>query len=235
MNERPQWQYDEMHQVGVDYADPQAVAVYDARHRKFRDVEKENEAILDGLDVRAGQVVLEMGCGTGAFSMQAARRGAHVHAVDVSRAMLDFASDRAGRAGVKGIEFHHGGFLTYDHSGEPVDAAVSSVALHHLPDFWKIVGLERLAGIMRPGGRLYLMDVVFAFDPARHAQVFDHTLETFARKADPQIAEDFALHLASEFSTTTWIMEGMLERAGFAIDRADCHDDLFLQYWCTRR
>ncbi len=34
---------------------------------------------------------------------------------------------------VDNIEFHNIGFLTYMHKGEPLDAVVSQLALHHLP------------------------------------------------------------------------------------------------------
>ena len=37
------------------------------------------------------------------------------------------------------------GFLTFTAPEEPVDAVLSSIALHHLPDFWKGVALQRIA------------------------------------------------------------------------------------------
>lgn len=44
----------------------------------------------------------------------------------------------------KGIEAVEGGFLTYEHEGEPVDLVHTRNALHHLPDFWKAVALARI-------------------------------------------------------------------------------------------
>ena len=35
--------------------------------------------------------------------------------------------------------------LTYEHEGDPPDAVLTRNALHHLPDFWKVAGLERIA------------------------------------------------------------------------------------------
>lgn len=43
-----------------------------------------------------GRRILDAGCGTGAFAVEAARRGAEVIAVDLSPTLLDFARDRAG-------------------------------------------------------------------------------------------------------------------------------------------
>ena len=42
----------------------------------------------------------------------------------------------------------------------PFDLVISEYALHHLPDFWKAVALERMAGFLRPGGTLRLRDLV---------------------------------------------------------------------------
>ncbi len=39
-------------------------------------------------------------------------------------------------------------------------------ALHHLPDFWKAIALDRIATFLRPGGVLRLHDLIFDFQPA---------------------------------------------------------------------
>lgn len=89
------WQYDEMQQAGLDYTDSARVQIYDAQHSQFRDVEKENEDIIECIGLTQHHRVLDMGTGTGAFALQAARCCERVYAVDVSRAMLDYASEKA--------------------------------------------------------------------------------------------------------------------------------------------
>lgn len=76
-----------------------------------------------------------------------------------------------------GIEFHRAGFLTFSPGEESVDFIVSGFALHHLPDFWKQVALVRLAGMLRPGGRLYLRDVAFSFPPAEYERAISGRIE----------------------------------------------------------
>jgi hypothetical protein len=49
--------------------------------------------------------------------------------------------------------------------GAPLGAAVTQIALHHLPDFWKQIALIRIAGMLKDGGRLCLRDMVYSFDP----------------------------------------------------------------------
>ena len=52
MSTVPSWQFNEMKQVGKDYADVAEVQAFDAFHGKLRNVEKENEAILALLSIQ---------------------------------------------------------------------------------------------------------------------------------------------------------------------------------------
>ncbi len=163
----PSWQYDEAIPVGGDFSRGEVVEAYDAFHRRFRDVDKENAAIIAGLDLQEDQVLVDVGCGTGVFAVQAARRCARVHAVDVSAAMLDYTQRKAQSQGLTNVICHHGGFLTYVHTDGPVDAVTTSMALHHLPDFWKQKALARLNAMLRKGGRIFLAEVRPTWSPRR--------------------------------------------------------------------
>ena len=59
-----------------------------------------------------GARVLDAGCGTGALSVEAARRGAHVVAIDLSPTLIDLARERLPHSLGQGkIEFHVGDML----------------------------------------------------------------------------------------------------------------------------
>jgi ubiquinone/menaquinone biosynthesis C-methylase UbiE len=219
MNARPDWFYDEMRHVGVDYSDAKEADRYDERHGRFRNVEEENRAILDAIRLEPGQTLIDLGTGTGAFALQAAPRCEKVFAVDISPAMLARASRKAEEASLGNIEFHPGGFLTYQHSAEPVNAVVSKLALHHLPDFWKLVALQRIRALLKPGGRFYLMDVVYGFDSNECLERIGEMLKQFTAEAGPEAAASLRGHVQNEYSTLDWVMEGLLARAGFRIDR----------------
>lgn len=111
---RAGWRYDEMRQVGVDFEDPGQVAAYDLKQGADRDAERR---LVERLGIAPGQVVVDLGCGTGSFALEAARAGARVRAVDVSAGMVAFVRAAASREGVHGLVAEHAGFeiLEMDH------------------------------------------------------------------------------------------------------------------------
>ncbi len=205
----PPWMFQEFAPVAVDLSSPEAVAAYD--RNQGTDPVHDN-ALLDRLGVGPGTHLVDLACRTGAFAVEAARRGARVHGVDVAERMLEYTWRRAAAAGVE-VALHHAGFLTYAHVGAPADVVTIKSALHQLPDFWKQVALLNVAGYLRPGGTLYLWDLLFTFPPARYGQNLQRLVDDFGGRGFSRA--DFETHLREEFSTFGWILEGMLDRAGF--------------------
>ncbi len=230
----PNWQYNEMRHVGTNYASQAEVQAYDERMRKLRDIDGEIRHALDLLNLQPHQTLLEIGTGTGSLAIAAAKCCRRVVAVDISAVMLEYAAGKAMACGASNVEFVHAGFLTFA-AGEQFDAAASQIALHHLPDFWKMVAMHRLAGMLRPGARFFLQDVVYSFDVADHAQAVEGWLADYASKAGPHRAEDAARHVRDEHSTMAWMMEGILQRAGFRIEKAAFSGKLFAEYLCVKQ
>ena len=236
MKDYPNWFYDEMKHAGVDYSNPAQVAVYDERHQKFRDYRKGVEAIINALALGPEHTVIDMGVGTGAFTLHAAPRVKTIYAVDVSPVMLDYTRQKAGEAGLTNVVFCHAGFLTYEHQAPAVDAVISTAVLHHLPDFWKGVGLRRVAQMLKPGGRFYLFDVVFPAELSGYETRFNGWVDGMAQAVGPDFAAEAEAHIRDEYSTYDWAMEGLLTRAGFRIDSAVYADGLGgATYLCTRQ
>ena len=226
---RRSWQYDEMRQVGVDFENPDQVAQYDARQGSDQKAERE---LVDRLGIVPGQVVVDLGCGTGSFAREAARAGARVHAVDVSKAMLDYVEEAAHREGTPDLHVKHSGFLTLDALPNSVDVVVSRFALHHLPDFWKQVALLRLCQVLRPTGKLYLLDVVFSFE----AELYEPSIEAWLQRM-PELSgfsrQDFETHVREEYNTFGWVLEGFLVRAGFEIVEQSYLAPEYAEYLCV--
>lgn len=230
MNTDNDWRLNEFRQIGTDYSSVEEVREYDSRMRKFRDIEAENRQVLDLLRADGNSVLLEIGTGTGAFARTAGRCCASVTALDISDVMLSYASLRAAEEKLRNVEFVKAGFLSYDYKPEYFDGAVSSLALHHLPDTWKAVALRNIHKCLKPGGRLVLTDVVFNWENESPETYFSRIVERA-----PGSRVNFAKHIACEYSTLTWVMNGLLERAGFIIEKDECKDEFLHFYCCVKR
>jgi len=206
--ETPTWRLDELLHAGPEHLNPGYVAAYDDKSPTDW---TDDLAKLSALGIGAESTVVDLGAGTGAFARAVAPLVARVVAADVSDAMVDNMRRR-------GVEAVHAGFLTYEHEGAPPGAVFSRNALHHLPDFWKTVALERIARLLQPRGVLLLRDIVYSFEPGDA----DDAIASWLASApdDPAkgwTADQLAEHLREEHSTFTWLLEPMLERAGFVI------------------
>jgi putative AdoMet-dependent methyltransferase len=226
----PDWQWNEMQQIGTDYADIHEVEKYDERMGAFRDVNTENREMLDMLQLPAGATVLEIGCGTGRFVRAASAAGLQATAIDVSSIMLAYVQDKAQREGLNAITTQQAGFLTLDFPAGSFDAVVSGAALHHLPDAWKMVALHHIARVLKPHGQFILRDVVFSVHEAETPEmIFERFADSFKG-----MRLEAARHVAQEFSTYDWIMEGLLKRAGFRILIEQEVAQSFVVYHCQK-
>lgn len=126
--------------------------VYDRRWAGY--VEASVRETLRRVDVRDGDAVLDVGCGTGALLAALAER---IHAsrlvgVDLSPAMLARAREKLGRRAA--LVAAEAGRLPL--ADGRFDLVVSSSALHYWPD--PVTGLAEMTRVLRPGGRVAITD-----------------------------------------------------------------------------
>ena len=104
------------------------------------------------LGAEAGRSVLELACGRGGFAeWLAANTGADVLGLDISRSQLRHAKRRK-RAN---LSFVHHDIMRVDELGRAFDAVMFMDADCYLPD--KRLAVERIAKVLRPGGRFVLV------------------------------------------------------------------------------
>lgn len=112
--------------------------------------------------IQTGQRVLDIGCGTGALTVRAARRGARVVGIDVNAQMLDIARRRvAGINPALNVELCEMGVAELD--GEPAssyDIVMSGLCLSELTDGERTFALRQVYRLLKPGGLLLLADEV---------------------------------------------------------------------------
>ncbi len=104
---------------------------------------------VDGLQLDKGSSVLDVACGPGELCVALSAAGLRPVGIDLSKGMLDHART--------GVPLVHGDGLQLPFAGSSLDGAVSGFALRNvadLPTLW-----AELARVVRPGGRLALLEV----------------------------------------------------------------------------
>jgi cyclopropane-fatty-acyl-phospholipid synthase len=114
--------------------------------------ERKLEYAFESLGLRAGDSVLDVGCGWGGFVRYCAARGVAATGISLSRHQLDFARRRLDEDGLQATLLYQD-FFTYE-PGRRFDAISLMGVIEDLSDYDKVMG--RLSGWLRPGGRIYL-------------------------------------------------------------------------------
>src|SRR4051795_4793344 len=115
-----------------------------------------------GGPIRSFDRALEIGAGTGYFSLNLARAGliGELTCTDISQGMLDELSETAGRLGI-GVETVCTDAERLPFEDVSFDLVFGHAILHHIPDLDQ--AFSEFRRVLRPGGR-----VAFCGEPSRH-------------------------------------------------------------------
>jgi len=207
------WWYNDRQQVGLDFDDEAQVSTYDIRQAGSAERDRE---LLRHLGVSADMAVADIGCGTGILICEAARTCKSALGIDISHAMLSAAKARAEGLGCDNLTFQQAGFLSFDAPEGVFDLITAKNALHHLPDFWKAMAFSRIYATLKPGGRLYIRDVMFSGPPQHLAKAVEGWIDWLAANTGYS-REEGASHVRDEYSTFAWAIERMLNDCGFRV------------------
>ncbi len=111
--------------------------------------------------LRAGEHVVDVGCGAGIDSLIAARMVApagEVVGVDMTPQMLGRARTSAAAGGFSNVRFHEGLAESLPVADEWADVVISNGVLNLFPD--KLAGLREMSRVLKPGGRLQIGDIL---------------------------------------------------------------------------
>jgi demethylmenaquinone methyltransferase/2-methoxy-6-polyprenyl-1,4-benzoquinol methylase len=114
----------------------------------------------DLAELEPGATALDVCCGTGDLALELAARvgpDGSVVGCDFSERMLDLARAKAGRRGVAAVRFEWADALRLPHGDASFDAATIAFGARNLSDLDR--GLSELRRVVRPGGRLVILEI----------------------------------------------------------------------------
>lgn len=140
----------------------------------------------------AGSVLLDVACGPGLVLEALAAGFDEVRGIDITPEMVERARARLAAAGIARSRVDEGSAYALPFPDGVVDVVVSRLALHHLeePD----AALREMARVLRPGGRLVVVDLIGSEDPA--AAALHDALETLRDPSHVRLLAETALRAA---------------------------------------
>ncbi|GAA2843734.1 class I SAM-dependent methyltransferase [Crossiella cryophila] len=126
-----------------------------------RDASRRMTALMiEKVEVRPGQRVLDIGCGTGRPAVDLAKAaGVEVVGVNVSRLQLERAGQLAAEEGLADrVRFQFADAMALPFGPGSFDGVWLFESLFHMPDQRQV--LCQIAEVLRPGGRLVIADLV---------------------------------------------------------------------------
>jgi ubiquinone/menaquinone biosynthesis C-methylase UbiE len=116
------------------------------------------DRLLEALQPQSGETALEVGPGTGYYTLSVARTVARLHVFDLQQDMLDHTMRRAAAAGIANIEPRRGDARSLPYDDASFDAAYLVTVLGEIPD--QDAALRELRRVLRPGGRLVVGELL---------------------------------------------------------------------------
>ena len=186
------------------FYDPMTQILTFGRERQFR------RRMIRLARIKAGDRVLDIGCGTGSLSLaagEAAGPSGVVYGIDPSKEMIAVARRKAERRR-SDVRFESGAAEKLRFGDGDFDIVISSLVLHHLPPDVKAQAFAEFRRVLVPGGRFFALDL-----RGRHHGFLGHL---------------FALHSHAGAADET---SDLLAKAGFAGVESGPAGFRGLMYW----
>ncbi len=146
---------------------------YDSYMRKvtFGREQVLREMTVDLAQVKPGNSVLEIGCGTGTLTLAAKQRvgpTGEAFGIDQIPGMVEASQRKAAQANQK-ITFQVGSIDNIPFPDNRIDAVMCSFMIFHMSEETRRKGIAEIQRVLKPGGRLLVLDMASPTQPVQRA------------------------------------------------------------------
>ncbi|KAL1914147.1 uncharacterized protein VTP21DRAFT_10818 [Calcarisporiella thermophila] len=140
-------------------------------------IENLTDLLINKIDVKSGERVLDIGCGVGGPAIRLARMtGAKVVGISISESQVKQATENAIKSGMaEQVSFEYADAMDLPFPPNSFDAVLALESIIHMD---RLNTLQQIAKVLRPGGRLVLTDI---FCRESDSSQVNETIEKFRR------------------------------------------------------
>ncbi|HEX3044023.1 MAG TPA: class I SAM-dependent methyltransferase [Bacillota bacterium] len=145
------------------------VSSYDSYMKKIT-LGRENamrEMTVNLAQVKPGDQVLEVGCGTGTLTLAAKRQAGpagKVFGIDIIPGMIDLSRRKATQAGLD-VTFQLGSIEDIPFSANQFDVVICSFMIFHMSEMVRNKGIAEIYRVLKPQGKLMALDLALPTNP----------------------------------------------------------------------
>jgi ubiquinone/menaquinone biosynthesis C-methylase UbiE len=146
---------------------------YDSYMRKIT-LGRENalrEMTVNLAQVKPGDCVLEVGCGTGTLTLAAKRQAGpsgKVFGIDIIPGMIDLSQQKAAQAKLD-VKFQLGSIEDIPFSANQFDVVMCSFMIFHMSEMVRRKGIAEIYRVLKPQGQLMVLDLALPIHPVSRA------------------------------------------------------------------
>jgi ubiquinone/menaquinone biosynthesis methyltransferase len=169
--------------------------------------------------LKPGDKVLEVGCGTGNLTIAAKKQvgqSGEVIGIDIAPEMITVATRKAARKKVD-IKLVTASIEKIPFDDNTFDYVLCSFMIHHMPEYVRLNGIKEVYRVLKPGGHLFVLDFTLPEKTKQRNLVRNHSgymMQHDVRELKPVLENNSFTEIEMENTDFlgTWFIRGKAEK-----------------------